>query len=148
MVHLLFVLFSLMFMLQSATEIGTVKEARWNNRLIAYVIADEADLSTIEAAINDARLAMEERDLLLVNLGGRELAGYPSLRLSAAEKEMWRHAWQMQLGETCFVLVGKDGAAKAIQRDRLDLPLFSSYIDTMPMRKVEMRERGSRKVDE
>ena len=111
-----------------------------SHRLIAYVLADETQKSAIENAIKRFEWEITDRDILLVNLGEIEISTQHSVSLTSAEKEAWRKLWQLGLGESRFVLVGKDGGAKAFQRNELSWQLFFDLIDQMPMRRAEMEE--------
>lgn len=139
MIHLLMMAISLLFWWESAVPGEVVREARWEHRLLAYVVTSEAEREVFENALAGAREELADRDMLLVNLGEIELRGFDALVLDAAEKSMWRELWRMDVDSSRFVLIGKDGGAKAFQRDRLDVRQFFDLIDTMPMRRAEMR---------
>lgn len=138
MIHLILAFLSILFMWKSFASGGAIEEVQWNHRLIAYVLDDEASIELLQSKIAESRHELEDRDLLLVNLGNREIEGYPSLQLSETEKELWRNLWHFSTSETRFVLVGKDGGAKAMQGEYLDLSLFMDQIDSMPMRQAEV----------
>lgn len=143
MIHFTLMIFSFMFGWQASAMSGEqVKSARWEHRLLAYVVTSEDERSGLETSLGEFRDGFEDRDLLLVNLGEIELEGMASIDLDEEEKEFWRRYWDFDLQETRFVLVGKDGGAKAFQRTELDLALFFDLIDTMPMRRVEMSSDG------
>jgi hypothetical protein len=41
------------------------------------------------------------------------------------------------------ILIGKDGGVKLVQEERVSLQAVFDLIDTMPMRRREMRQRGA-----
>lgn len=114
------------------------------HRLLAYVVSSEAERSQFEAAIESWEAEIVDRDILMVNLGDIDLDTNHELAISEDEKRLWRDLWQLPMAESRFILVGKDGGAKAFQREALDLPLFFELIDQMPMRIAEMRRKSSR----
>lgn len=126
----------------SGESVRTLDSVRWENRVLAYVISSESERPEFASALDRWTEALEDRDMLLLNLGEIELETDLSMSADPAEKEKWRKRWNIALSETCFVLVGKDGGAKAFQREGLDLPEFFKRIDVMPMRAAELRERG------
>lgn len=140
MLYVVLTLFSVLFMGKSFSEEVAVKETQWDLRLIAYVLDDEADRDDLSAKVDMWRGELMERDVLLVCLGERQLDGYPSLDLSEEEKLLWRNVWQLGPDESYFVLIGKDGGAKALQKGDLNLRRFVLLIDSMPLRRAEMRE--------
>jgi hypothetical protein len=112
---------------------------RWEHRvLLIYTECAEA-ASTMAATLAAADEAIEERDLLwfLVTSGEcKDNAG--SLLDSAARSSLreWILSWERSPTEVR--LVGKDGGTKA-RHAELDLPRIFALIDSMPMRKAEMR---------
>lgn len=121
---------------------GSLASARWEQRVLAYVVASESERAALEARLERWANELEDRDMVLVNLGAVELESGTTLRLERQEKERLRELWGLDLSESRFVLVGKDGGAKAFQRDTLDLPELFARVDAMPMRAAELRQRG------
>ncbi|MBC2606635.1 DUF4174 domain-containing protein [Pelagicoccus albus] len=122
---------------QDSVQMGTQ-----SHRLLAYVVSSEDEREALEATLESWEGELVDRDILLVSLGEIVLDTPYGISLSAEEKELWRTLWQLPLGESRFVLVGKDGGAKAFQRSGLDLPLFFELIDSMPMRIAEMKAKS------
>ncbi len=145
MIHLLLALLSLLFHWQSHAAIGSSDasdDPYGQHRILAYVLESGEERLAIEASIKRLSSEIEDRDLLLVNLGDIELETEHSLALGEVEREMWRTLWNLDLSKSQFILIGKDGSPKAFQKDGLDLNLFFDLIDTMPMRLAELRERS------
>lgn len=135
----LLVLLALAINLESpGMQNSTEKRSFSSHRLVAYVLADETQKAAIESAIQNYAWEITDRDILLVNLGEIEIETQHALELDESEKAAWRKLWQVGLDETRFVLVGKDGGAKAFQKDAITWQLFFDLIDTMPMRRAEM----------
>lgn len=143
MIQLLFILFSMLFWGNSMIGNDVVREARWEHRLLAYVVTNEEERVAFESHLERWSAELEERDILWVNLGDIRLGTDRSLEMGAGEKDLWREVWKLDGSESRVVLIGKDGGPKAFQRGGLDLPLFFELIDRMPMRMAEMREQSS-----
>ncbi|MBK1880061.1 DUF4174 domain-containing protein [Pelagicoccus mobilis] len=109
-----------------------------SHRLIAYVLSDETQKTSIEEMARKWEWEISDRDILMVNLGDIEIDTEHSFKLSTEEKQLWRQLWQLDLEESRFILVGKDGGPKAFQRNELSWQLFFDLIDEMPLRKAEM----------
>lgn len=145
MIYLIIVLVSFLFQGQpvvGSSAGGTLNSVKWDHRVLAYVIASESERASIERSLDRWSYEIEDRELLFVNLGEIELETRHGMAISSEEKVMWREFWNMELSESRFVLIGKDGGAKAFQKGQLLIPLFFDFIDAMPMRMIEMRERG------
>ncbi len=146
MIHLL--IFLLAFLFQGQSVVGysegvTLKSLEWEHRVLAYVVSSESDRASIERSIAEYSREIEDRDLLFVNLGEVELETEYSISITDDQRGLWRKFWNIDLSESRFVLIGKDGGAKAFQKNVLDMPLFFDLIDAMPMRRAELRERGA-----
>lgn len=146
MIHLLIFLLALLFQGQAVvghSEDVTLESLEWNHRVLAYVVSSESERGDIERSIAQLSSGIEDRDLLFVNLGEVELETEHSLAITAEQRGLWRKFWNLDLSESRFVLIGKDGGAKAFQAKVLDMSLFFDLIDAMPMRRAELRERGA-----
>lgn len=145
-VRFLFVLgFAPVFWLLGSSDDDKVEAVLngWDHRLIAFVVSSEAEAVLMEEIIEANFDQIADRDLLFVNLGNIEIDADHSLAIGLAEKEIWRSFWGLDLRESKFILIGKDGGVKAVQRSRLQLGQFFDLIDTMPLRIAEMRTRDS-----
>lgn len=143
MIHMILVLISILMWWKPAVGASVVEESRWEHRLLAYVVTTEEQRLAIESVIKRWGPELADRDIHFVSLGGIDLEVERSLGISDGEKQMWRDLWNVDLAESRFVLIGKDGGAKAFQRGTLDLPRFFELIDRMPMRRAEMRKKSS-----
>ena len=70
--------------------------------------------------------------------GSSVLADKP---LSAESAEMLRRRFEIEKDSFVVILIGKDGGVKMVREDRLSLQEVFDRIDSMPMRRQEMRER-------
>jgi hypothetical protein len=117
---------------------------RNHNRLILLSIAEQGSTSKIAATIKDARNALSERDLKIIDLSVRPADIEGLIRLSDEQTALLRKEYQWKKEETrnAYVLIGKDGGEKDRQYVTLDLVKWFHLIDQMPMRRQEMHSRG------
>lgn len=130
-------------------QANPLESYRWKNRLLVVWLPDgkagrESERET-EMALAKARGGVSDRDLVVIDLGsgGNRIDGAVLLsgEASAAVRERLRVG---TAGKAEFVLIGKDGGVKGRQSGALDLGKFFALVDTMPMRKEEVRRKGGR----
>lgn len=144
MFHLLVLLFVLMFhwpLSVGGESALALERVQWKHRILAYVVSSDSERVEVEQSLQRWSAELVDRDMLLVNLGDIELETPHSLAIGPDEKALWRQHWNIDLTESRFVLIGKDGGAKAFQKEQLDVTQFFELIDTMPMRAAELRAR-------
>ncbi len=93
--------------------------------------------------LRDHPAAVQDRDLVPVALPYRG-AQASAARLSPEEAEEVRRRFHVKPGEFAVVLIGKDGGAKLRSGKPVSIEALNGKIDAMPMRKDEMRSKGSR----
>lgn len=91
--------------------------------------ADDDRLARMERAMQEHATALSDRDLVV----HRVVAGAPA---------SLRDAYGVPADAFCLILVGKDGGEKLRRHEPVDLSGIFALIDSMPMRRREMRERG------
>lgn len=108
-------------------ETDTLDQYRWEKRPIV-VFSDEDDprLARQMARFEANRADLADRDNVIV--------------LDTSEDSALRRRFRP--AAFTVILVGKDGTEKARTDDVVDLDSFEALIDTMPMRRREMREDG------
>ena len=120
----------------AANEVS-MRDLRWEHRLL--VIRPE-DVATTESTLAAAADELTDRDMLWFIFSGTDvrtnLEGQPGATLLDELEELLDEA------KSEVVLVGKDGGVKR-RAERLDLEAVCGLIDTMPMRRREVRERKS-----
>lgn len=123
-------------------------EYRWNNRLVVLYFPknqeSKAALSNLESKIRNTKAQLLDRDMLLFHAGEwppSRKASY-SVDLSAEERANLRNRLDLEGDTATLVLIGKDGGVKQRQTaPDFSLERMYALIDTMPMRKEEMRSR-------
>lgn len=108
---------------------------RWRSRVLVVSAPDtgNADLKAQRAALGPVRGGLAERDLVVVEAIGRE-PGAQALRDRLG----------LPAGAFRAVLVGKDGGAKLTADAPIPPQRLFATIDSMPMRRQEMRRSSSR----
>lgn len=114
----------------------------WKNRLIVYQTPDE-EMEDFAKLLTENSDDIAARDLLFFRLGeDPELPFHGKLSPREQEEVAEQLSIHTRNAEPIFVLIGKDGGEKSRQTGILDLEEWFGLIDTMPMRKREMRETG------
>lgn len=113
--------------------------------LISATEAPDSKLTEQVRLLGSDAAGLRERDLLIVPLHAAAAAiaavePLPVARLSAPEADKAQEHFRIHEGFT-IVLVGKDGGEKLRSHEPLTLDRLFGKIDSMPMRKNEMRER-------
>jgi hypothetical protein len=115
---------------------------RWKNRILLVVTARDQH-GKVVAALRQHRAGLLDRDLVVIDLSFHDKRIPQSIRPAAAELDSLRSRYGLT-GESgsVFLLVGKDGGLKTRQSGELNLSRLFALIDTMPMRREEMRSRN------
>lgn len=103
--------------------------------------ADDDRLARMERALERHATAVSDRDLQVHRAAGDAATG-PAGRAPHDDPATLRDAWDVPADAFCLILVGKDGGEKLRRYEPVDLSEIFALIDSMPMRRREMRERG------
>ncbi len=126
------------------TADDVLKPHRWQHRLL-LVFSPRAD--DLRAREYDERLAdfycdLEDRDIIVGWVPAFGDARLDGAVLTPDLAFQLRRKFNVDVDEFAVVLIGKDGLEKSRSITIADLENTFRLIDTMPMRKAEMRERG------
>ncbi|MEM8953317.1 MAG: DUF4174 domain-containing protein [Verrucomicrobiota bacterium] len=132
----------------SAGEKKTLADYRWDNRIILMMIPTESKTvrTQVEKVLIARRDDIADRDLVVLdlspNISKDKTKGAELVHLtSQSEANAIRKKFGLESSsQPVFVLIGKDGGEKSRQTGRLDLSALFTLIDTMPMRRQEMRQ--------
>jgi hypothetical protein len=121
---------------------------RWKSRLIVLFTPTPDNAlyrEQLDRLLQDQE-ALRERKLVVLSASADGKAPLPSSFLSPKlAREYYAH-FGVKPGEFVTVLVGLDGGAKYRAKGRITAPEdFFDLIDTMPMRRQELRQRGGGK---
>jgi hypothetical protein len=115
----------------------------WKHRvLLAFAPSRAADsFKRLRHSWDARRAEVAERDLVLVEVFENGESWIGRTRLPGSTSANLRQQFDVKVGRTTFILIGKDGTVKRRQPDAELTELFA-VIDAMPMRRAEMRMSG------
>ena len=117
---------------------------QWSHRLllVGSPSADHHLYRDLVHVLEQRMQSLQDRDLLVVHTleAGPSRAG--ERRFSPQAAAALRAQWNLVSGQLTMVLIGKDGGEKWRRVNHVDLEEIFALIDTMPMRREEMRNRG------
>jgi hypothetical protein len=126
------------------SEAIDLRAYQWSHRLllIGSPSADHSLYRVLVKTLEREAQSLRDRDMLVFHVleSGVSRAGEQPLTPQAAEA--LRTQLRLASGELTTVLIGKDGGEKWRQSNRVGLNEIFALIDTMPMRRQEMHERG------
>ena len=117
---------------------------RWHDRVILLFAPDPHHPQLAEQiSILTKNLAeVTDRNLVIYRVhpgGGRN----PALELlPEAEADFFYHKYDIPADAFTFILIGKDGTEKMRSKEPVSLEELLGLIDSMPMRRAEMRREG------
>lgn len=123
-----------------AADLGAYK---WEYRLLLIFAPGPSDqrLATIEKNLIDKSADVQERDLLIFRIFETGPSYVDRRKLSQEDAENLRRRFHAPLSEISLVLIGKDGGLKLAGDEKTSLESIFELIDTMPMRRQEMRQK-------
>jgi hypothetical protein len=126
------------------TDTFDLDSYRWKHRvLIAFApSAIDTGYTDLLQQVEDRKIDFLDRDMLLIRVLAEGISAAGRDSLSAEDAATLRERFAVSDSDSVVLLLGKDGGVK--QRDDLpaNLQEFFALIDTMPMRKREMRSRS------
>jgi len=117
---------------------------RWKNRLVVIFAPSSNNSSYLKQKSEFVGKAdeLEDRDIIVFELLEAGISTMAEVPLSNEQQSFLRKKFEV-IDDFVFILVGKDGTVKL----RATQPVLSddlfSLIDSMPMRKEEMRKKAS-----
>lgn len=124
----------------ASTSMNPLQKHQWEHRLIVFTLNQE-NRKEFEQALKKHQSDLEERDMILVPLGV-SLEHDLTVSLPPEDQRIILERFDLTVGKTELVLIGKDGGAKE-KIDHIDIPYFLRAVDQMPMRQMEMRKRNA-----
>ncbi|SMB97214.1 conserved hypothetical protein [Hymenobacter roseosalivarius DSM 11622] len=113
-----------------------IEAQRWRKRIVVLYAstAESAKLKQQLASLATAKAQVQARDILIIEA--------IETCLSTTEKQYIRQTLAVEPGDFAVVLIGKDGGVKRKETNPIDPKTLFETIDTMPMRRQEMRAKG------
>ena len=114
---------------------------RWKNRILLTFAPDQHG-SGVAEALNSLDRNIEafiDRDMIHVQVYARGASRAGEALLSSKDQNILRNTFGINPTETVFILIGKDGGEKWRQKEKMQVEDVFALIDSMPMRRQEMR---------
>ncbi len=117
----------------------------WKHRLLLIFAPNGTDprLVAFEERTDARRGDMQDRDLLSFRILETGPSGRPGVPMTSGDVEALRRRYKAPAGRFIVILIGKDGGVKLVQEERISLQAIFDLIDTMPMRRREMRQKDA-----
>jgi len=126
-----------------------LSDYQWKNRLV-LIFAPTAETDSYQQLISQIekdQAKLIDRDIKVFHFLEEGGSYVGDQKINANNADEIRQEYRIQQGETTVVLIGKDGAEKERQiGTEINLESLYTLIDSMPMRRREMRE-NQRKSD-
>jgi hypothetical protein len=134
------------FAYSQESNLVDLKQYRWQNRLL-LIFAPSEDYPAYRFLADELRRqqnGVHDRDVLVFALMEKGQSRLGDARLDKAAGELLRKRFSAKQGAFTVVLIGKDGGEKLRREERATLGEIFGLIDTMPMRRREMRGKTDR----
>ena len=126
-----------------ATE--ALEAHRWENRLLLIFSprADDMRARALKEQLAERVCETADRELVIGHFPMFGDARLGDMQIAAESAARIRQKFTVAVDEFAVILVGKDGYEKRREAGVPDLNSLFDQIDGMPMRRAEMRRRGS-----
>ena len=116
---------------------------RWKNRLLLVFSPSESepDYAAFDRSLTRERPEVVDRDLVVFRIFEKGTSRVEQKPLPPEDAERLRRRFGIRSGRLTVILIGKDGGIKMVREDRAALGEIFERIDSMPMRRQEMREK-------
>ena len=116
----------------------------WQKRplLLFAPRSDTPGVRDFRAALGQVQADFLERDMVLIEAYEGDRAWLDGRRLPDGTARHLRERFDVAQGEEVVILVGKDGGEKLRTTPVMSLERIFGLVDTMPMRRAEMRRRA------
>ena len=116
---------------------------QWKNRLLLIFAPDVNDefFQKLQGEIIAQKAGVEDRDLVVFEVLERGPSRMNKALLDQKKVDSIRRLFSVPQRSFRIILIGKDGGIKLKQDDQIDLETIFEFIDSMPMRKDEIRQK-------
>ena len=122
----------------SPTTLGQLRD-RYRPLLLFAARPDDPSLLAQLTRLKEAAPGLKERDVLVIAIPYKDPAP-TEVSLSAADALAVRRSFHVAPEEFTAILLGKDGGEKYRSRKPISFDKLRDTIDSMPMRKDEMKD--------
>jgi hypothetical protein len=129
----------------AATSVNDFSNYRWKHRLLFIFAPSTTDATFLALDKHLAQSApeIEDRDMIIFRIFKNSPSRLADRPLQSVEAEALRRRFGIAADKFTVVLVGKDGGVKWVAHRDVDLHSIFNLIDSMPMRRQEMRDNPS-----
>jgi hypothetical protein len=119
-----------------------LKNFQWKNRLLLVFApsVDDSACRLLMTEMTNQTGGVQDRDLLLGEIFERGPSRFAGAALSPQSAESFRRQFAVRPGISTVILIGKDGEVKLRREGPVQATEIFALIDSMPMRRQEMRE--------
>jgi len=117
---------------------------KWKNRLLFLFASERNDpfFRDLKGEISDRKNEVDDRDLVVFEILEFGPSTMNTTQMDPQTAASHRKHFDLPPKTFMLILLGKDGGIKLKRNDRVKLEEIFSLIDSMPMRKDEMRQKG------
>ena len=122
---------------------GFLDDYLWKNRVLVISAPDEKlpEFQEMKRRLAGVKAETLERDMVVVEIVGTK---QPPVCTTISKNECSAARTELSISDDTFasILIGKDGTVKLRTKEVPELSKVFALIDSMPMRRREMRERS------
>ena len=121
-----------------------LQEYRWKNRVLVVFAEQETttDYQSLVREIEELSDEFSDRDMVLVSLFEQGTSLADGVPISVEDTRRLRDQFDVAPGDYVIYLIGKDGGIKQQGGKGMRINSLFALIDTMPMRRSEMRKKS------
>ena len=126
-----------------ASSLG-ISRFQWKNRLL-FLFAPNRDhpfFDDLHKQLAVRKAEVDNRDLVIFEILESGPSGINMDDLDPRSVRPLQEKFDIHPGEFVVILIGKDGGIKLDHRDQIQLDDILGLIDSMPMRREEMRQKS------
>lgn len=129
-----------------AADLGAYQ---WENRLLLVFAPNPSDqrFAALEKSLTDRDADVQDRDLLIFRIFETGPSYSDRHALTSEDAKSLRRRYKVPSGQIRQILIGKDGRVKLAGDEKTTLQSIFDLIDTMPMRRQEMRKKSDARND-
>ena len=117
---------------------------QWENRLLFLFAPDRSHpfYDHLYSQIVEQKSEVEDRDLVIFSILLQDSSQMNTTAIDRREADSIRERFMIPPHAFSLILIGKDGGIKLKRNDQVDLTEVFELIDSMPMRRNEMRQKN------
>jgi len=126
-----------------ATSLNLV-QFQWKNRLL-FLFAPNRNhpfFESLHRALVARKAEVTDRDLVIFEILESEPSNMDAADLDLQTAQSLREKFSVSQGQFTVILIGKDGGIKLNRQNQTRLEDIFGLIDSMPMRREEMRQKA------